>query len=271
MKWTNRIVTSLFFITCFTSYSFGESLVVGVANWKPWQIYKNDKWTGISIEIIQEVVKRTGDDLKFDLLPLNRTLLGFIEQKIDIELLINPGWRHGEQAAVSIYTIPVCVSQDIVLVRKDYKFDAISVDDFKGMTLGTTLGYFYSDGFSEAMSSGDIIRDDVYHTKNNILKLSKIRADGAIFDKRQAFYFINSFGMDVEDFYIAYYFKPTPLSFRLHKKWKKLIPHWNKAIIEMKEDGTLERIISKYPVIKNTNNENGELYQQQKTDTISKP
>lgn len=250
MKWFIRIATSLLFMLGFINFSFGETLTVGAADWKPWQVYENDKWTGVSIDIIQEIVKRTGDNLKFDLLPLNRTLLGFKEQKVDAELLINPGWRQGEQAAISVYTIPVCVTQDIILVRKDNEFDAFSAHDFKGMILGGTLGYFYSDGFSEAMNSGDIIRDDVYHTGNNIQKLSKNRVDGAIFDKRQAFYFINLFGMKMEDFHIAYYFKPTPLSFRLHEKWKKLIPHWNKTILEIKKDGTLEKIINKYPMVK---------------------
>ena len=108
------------------------------------------------------------------------------------------------------------------------------------------MGYYYPEGFQEALASGDIIRDDNPVSEYNIMKLSQHRLDGIIVDRIQADYMTNVLGLNAEDFEIAYVFEPSKLSLRLHKEKQDLLPILDQAIESMKADGTIDRIVTKY-------------------------
>lgn len=166
-------------------------------------------------------------------------------RQIDMEPAVSPSWR-GEQRDISVYTKPYYQTSDVILVNKGSGISGTTAQDFKGMSLGCGLGYYYPEGFQEALASGDIIRDDNPVSEYNMMKLSQKRLDGIIVDRIQARYMMNVFQLNVEKFEIAYVFKPSKLSLRLHKNRQDLLPVLNTALDSMASDGTIERIVTKH-------------------------
>ena len=244
----NRTITILLLTAALLSFprvSAAETLVIGTADWKPWQIVKEGQLTGITPEILQALSHRTGYELEVKILPQRRLMREFERQEIDMEPAVSPSWRE-KQRDISVYTKPYYETSDVILVRKGSSIAGTAVEDFKGRSLGCGLGYYYPEGFQEALACGDIIRDDNPVSEYNIMKLSQHRLDGIIVDRIQADYMINVLGLNAEDFEIAYVFGPSKLSLRLHKNKRDVLPILDKALESMKADGTIDRIVAKY-------------------------
>ena len=75
-------------------------------------------------------------------------MVAFTMQQIAAEFSVNLLWREYQQA-ISVYTIPYCATNDIILFRKDSGIKRNSVYYFHGLTLGCGLGYYYPEGFKE--------------------------------------------------------------------------------------------------------------------------
>jgi len=244
----NRTITILLLtaaLLSFQSVSAAETLVIGTSDWKPWQIVKEGQLTGITPEILQALSRRTGYKMEIKILPQRRLMREFELQQIDMEPAVSQPWR-GEQRDISVYTKPYYQTSDVILVNKGSGMSGTTAQDFKGMSLGCGLGYYYPEGFQEALASGDIIRDDNPVSEYNVMKLSQKRLDGIIVDRIQARYMMNVFQLNAENFEIAYVFKPSKLSLRLHKNRQDLLPLLNTALESMKVDGTIDRIVAKY-------------------------
>ena len=222
-----------------------QSLNLGTAEWRPWQVVEDGHLTGITPGILQELSKRTGCAMNVRPFPHKRMMAAFEKGGIDMEPTVNPSWRDC-QSHISVYTIPFYTTGDIVLVRKKNAIHATSVRDFYGMNLGCGLGYYYPEGFQEAFNRGDIHREDNPVSEKNLQKLALERLDGIIVDKVQARYLLKKANLDPADFVTAYRFKPSKLSLRLHRSRQAFLPALNKAIEEMIADGTIDRIVAKY-------------------------
>jgi len=244
----NRTITILLLAVILMSFqgvSAAQTLIIGTADWKPWQIVEDGQLAGITAEILQEISRRTGTKMDVKTLPHKRLMSEFARQKIDMEPTVSPSWREG-QSDISVYTRPYYETSDVILVRKESDIAGTTAHDFKGMSLGCGLGYYYPEGFQAAFESGVIIRDDNPVSEFNIMKLAQKRLDGIIVDKIQADYMVRVFKLNAEDFRIAYVFRPSTLSLRLHKNKQDLLPILNKALESMQADGTIERIVNSY-------------------------
>jgi ABC-type amino acid transport substrate-binding protein len=245
MKWIINILLLAVILVPFQGVSAAQTLVIGTADWKPWQIVEEGSLVGITSEILQELSRRTGYKMDVKTLPHKRLMLEFERQQIDMEPTVSQSWRE-EQRDISVYTRPYYETSDVILVRKGSGIAGTVAQDFKGMSLGCGLGYYYPEGFQAAFESGMIIRDDNPVSEFNILKLAQERLDGIIVDRIQAGYMIKVFKLNAEDFEIAYVFRPSKLSLRLHKNKQDLLPMLNRALESMKADGTIKRIVTRY-------------------------
>lgn len=244
----NRTIAILLLAAAVVSFhgvTAAQTLVIGTSDWKPWQIVKEGQLTGITPEILHVLSRRTGCKMDIKVLPQRRLMREFERQQIDMEPAVSPSWRE-KQRDISVYTNPYCETSDVILVRKGSGIAGTAVQDFKGRSLGCGLGYYYPEGFQEALANGDIIRDDNPVSEYNIMKLAQHRLDGIIVDRIQAAYMIDVLRLKAEDFEIAYVFGPSKLSLRLHKSKQDLLPILDKALESMKADGTIDRIVAKY-------------------------
>ena len=222
-----------------------QPLIVGTAEWRPWQIFDRGRVSGITPAILNELARRTGYPMRIVPLPHRRLMAEFKAQRIDLEPTVNPVWRD-DQRSISIYTQPFFATRDIILVRRESGIEGGCASDFKGLILGCGLGYYYPEGFQAAFDNGDIIRDNNPAPENNLKKLLHRRIDGAILDKLQAAYLLETFKIEADSFSVAFRFQPSKLSLRLQKKREPLLSAFNAAIAEMIADGTVDRIVSVY-------------------------
>jgi len=244
--WIFRLITGISLLGyVMGGVTHAQTLNIGTAEWRPWQILNGEHLTGITPDILQELSKRTGYTMNVTPLPHKRLMDSFKSQQVDLEPTVNPAWRD-DQKDISVYTTPYFTTCDIILVRKESGIKGTCASDFKGKSLGCGLGYYYPEGFQAAFDSGDIVRDDNPAAEKNLKKLLFKRIDGAILDKYQARYLLKIFNINPDDFETAYEFQPSKLSLRLHKSRQSLLPVLNKAIEDAIADGTVERIVAKY-------------------------
>ena len=225
--------------------ALAETLKCAAAEWRPWQIVDNGQLKGITPDILHELGKRTGTTMNIRWMPHKRVMIAFEKGIIDMEPTVNPAWRETSRT-VSVYTNPFYTTRDIILIRKELRFQASSVRDFYGMTLGCGLGYYYPEGFQKAFEEGHIFREDNPVSEKNLAKLLLKRIDGIIVDMIQARYIMKKRGIDPGEFFRAYAFKPSQLCMRLHHNRKDLLPILNHALESMQADGTIDRLVARH-------------------------
>lgn len=239
------IIISSVLMVCRLNAVSANTLNIATCNWQPWQIVEDGRLKGITIDILQELAMRTGYTMKIRPLPQKRMMFEFETGKIDMEPAVSPFWRELHKD-ISVYTTPYYTTGDVILVRKESGIKGSSVQAFRGLTLGCGLGYYYPEGFQEAFVKGDIRREDNPVSDKNLLKLAYKRIDGIIVDKIQARYILKKNSLHPDDFAIAYEFKPSELSLRLHRNRQDLLPILNNALERMKADGIINRIVASY-------------------------
>lgn len=138
----NRTIAILLLAATLVSFHgvpAAQTLVIGTADWKPWQIVKEGQVTGITPEILEVLSRRTGYKMDIIALPHRRLMREFELQLIDMEPTVSPSWRE-EQHDISVYTKPYYETSDVILVRKGSGIAGTTVQDFKGRSLGVRIG-----------------------------------------------------------------------------------------------------------------------------------
>ena len=225
-----------------------QTLRVGGVEWFPYYYAENGVQKGVFVSLYAELEKRSGISIKVVPASQKRMLLYFRERTIDAESFTNPAWRESD-SAISVYTVPVMESVDVVIMLKNRGISASSERDFEGKTIGCNLGFYYGEGFNEAFEQKRIIRDDAAGSELCLRKLQAGRVDAVILDRLEAGYVMRKIGADPDAFAVAYTFRHvSPLSLRLHTSKKNLIPRLNDAIRSMSADGFVDRLL--YPRLK---------------------
>jgi len=223
-------------------------LTAAAVEWPPYQIYDGQEVRGIVSDMLAEISHRTGLAIHSEPTPMKRMLSDFRDGRTVIDPVSNPAWRSSDQT-VSCYTLPYMQTQDVILVRKGSRLHVSSAADLHGKKLGCELGYAYADGFDEAFRQQLISREDVTTggVKANLMRLSSGRVDGIIVNRLASDYWIRETGMNPDDFEVAYTFTGySELFIRLHTSQQALLPVFNQALTELKNEGVIDRLIQKY-------------------------
>lgn len=238
-----RFIAVMAVLSVFGNMSFAEELRLGGYDKPPYMMED----AGICVDIVRKAARKAGYGTSYKLLPHKRGLRYFTDNRIDAETCVSPKWR-SQYKEISAYSEPFFSTENVVIVRKESDIGATKdIRDFRGKTFGTILGYFITDGFQEEFEAGRMVREDANTQDKNIRKLVAKRFDGIIIDRITGSYLIKQLGFDPGDFRIAYVFETKSLlSARIHKSREYLIPKLDRALAEMKNDGTIDRIISRY-------------------------
>ena len=226
--------------------AMAQTIRVGVTDWPPYQYTDGDINKGLFIDTIAELKKRTGIDFQYIAVPTNRMRFMFQNGSIDVESFVNPAWR-GDEKDLSVYTFPILESGDVILMPKATAITAKSAADFAGKQMGCNLGYFYPEGFSDALDAKKINRNDANSAEALVQMMQKGHVEAIILDRFVAQYTMKKLGMDPSQFVIAYTFVgKSPMSMRLHKSKATLVPKLNAAIKAMIADGFMSKLIGTY-------------------------
>lgn len=246
-KWIIGWILPGFIGMMFSAVVSAEDLQGAGNLWAPWMMQdSHGNATGIGVDIFREICQKIGMQCSVEIYPQKRRDKLFAEQVIDVEVGVAPEWR-GYQQDISVYTIPFAETRNIVLMKKSRGIQAVSIEAFHEMRIGTNLGYYYTDGFQQAFERQEIMRDDSGEGSQLMQKLAHDRVDGILIDQQEALYWMKQLGLSPDDYTAAYTFQViSKLAFRFHISKKDVIPQFNETIRAMQQEQRIQDIIAEY-------------------------
>jgi polar amino acid transport system substrate-binding protein len=202
---------------------------------------------GLAVEIVTTALKRAGYTTFMRIDSLDRILEGGALGVYDV--FATPWYSEARNQYLE-YSEPYLESYIRFIKRKDKDFTYNSVDDLKGVMVGIVQDYAYDEDFNASRS---IIKIPERNLIQNLLKLTQGRIDLTLDDELVLQYEINQYmpnsKKDLE-------FLPKPLAVRgIHigvsrenPDHTKIVAAFNKAIKEMKKDGSFDAIVAKHNI-----------------------
>ncbi len=243
-----KFIIFILLITMHFTIFASEIIVCSFEDWRPWLITKGkNDGEGILIDLLKHATEKTDYKLEIVILPFNRRNYFEWGKTVNAEPGCIPEWRE-KFSDTSIYTIPLISTNNVIIAKKGhFKKQNNELEDFYGKRIGTNLGYFYSDGFSEAFDYKLIFRDDSKEGSSILKKLNTYRVDCIIIDKYEAEYWIKYLDFDKNDFQTVYTFSTTSdLRVRLHKDIEHILDTLNKGIKQVIDSEDFQIILDKY-------------------------
>ena len=206
----------------------------GSSNWVPYYL-DNKKAPGIIGELIPLILTKADIKGQQITLPPKRTNLALQKGLLDFDIT-SPSWFANDQVDNAfILSLPIMPVRELVYVLDDQ----IAHERFnpnKNVIVGTVRGYFYH-------NDNKFTRDDFPSEKELVLALATNRIEYAIIGDLPAEYWASKFNIALK---VNTEHSSGFLHVRLHKKYQHLIANINAAITELKDNGTIEKVVSSY-------------------------
>ncbi|MCF0155699.1 MAG: basic amino acid ABC transporter substrate-binding protein [Veillonella sp.] len=218
-----------------------KTLVVGTnATFVPFE-FKNEKTTdydGFDIELVREIGKRLGKDVEL--------------KNVSFDALIPALNTHDIDLAASGMTITKARSEN-VLFSSPYYENALaivykdgshinSLEDLKGKTVAVQMGTTGAD-LAEKLDGVTVKKFD--HSNEALLELNNKGADATVIDLPVAQYY-STVHKDENIHFLAYPNTKEYLGMAMNKDNKELQEQVNKALADMKADGTFDALYQKW-------------------------
>jgi polar amino acid transport system substrate-binding protein len=246
MKILLRRVTSallLFGIFSHTAVAL-ELTVVHSGNWPPYSDQGLPQ-QGLAIDLVTSALQRAGHRTVVRVDSLDRILEG---GKIGVYDVFATPWYSEERDQYLDFSEPYLESRIRFIKRRDKNFEFSDLDDLQGMMIGVVKDYAYDQEFNQ---SRDLIKISERNLIQNLLKLIQGRIDVTLDDELVLQYEINRYLPNSRD---QLEMLPKPLAVRgIHigvsrenPAHAQIVADFNKAIAEMKKDGSYDRIVEKH-------------------------
>jgi polar amino acid transport system substrate-binding protein len=176
------LIAQLFTVLVFACLSFaarGEKLRIVTEPWAPYVYEEDSKKLGLDYETTAIVFKRLGIEVEWQFLPWKRCLSMLETGQADGALDI---FHSVERDATLLYpSEPLSDVEFVMFYAKDRPHPFHQLEDLKGLTIGTSPGYLYSQDFSESTL---FTREPAPTHEANFGKLLRGRIDLLITDRR---------------------------------------------------------------------------------------
>jgi polar amino acid transport system substrate-binding protein len=218
--------------------------VVHSGNWPPYS-GEGLPGEGLAVDLVITALQRAGYETVLNVDSLDRILEG---GRLGVYDVFATPWYSDERNQYLAFSEPYLESRIRFIKRKDKKFEYEGFDDLRGVMIGVVKDYAYDDAFNE---SRDIIKISERNLIQNLLKLSQGRIDLTLDDERVLLYEINRYMPNTMD---KLEMLPRPLAVRgIHigvsrenPGHEKIIAAFDKAIADMKKDGSYAKIVDKH-------------------------
>ncbi|MCH2158544.1 MAG: transporter substrate-binding domain-containing protein [Oleiphilaceae bacterium] len=204
--------------------------------------------SGYSLEIAAEAIRRTSYEPNLKVRPWERAQ----QEALKGDGVLTGFSKTPERENHYLFSDPILMDHVLLVSRKDQSFTFTTYNDLKGKTLAMSRGSNYSGKFAQQKNQLTFVKDE--GTQQRILLLASGRVDAAIFSRDR--YLMNDNAKKAElspdDFEFSEKiisrdpnFIGIPRSLNHHdaKEVKRAL---DKAIQSMREDGTIDAILSKY-------------------------
>jgi len=215
--------------------------VVHSGTWPPYSAEELPQ-QGLAIDLVVTALKRAGYNPQLRVDSLDRILEG---GKIGVYDVFATPWYSDERNEYLAFSEPYLETYIRFIKRKDKKFEFNSFADLKGMMIGVVKDYAYDDEFNQ---SRGLIKISERNLIQNLLKLNQGRIDLTLDDELVLQYEINRYLPNSAD---KFELLAKPLAVRgvhigvsrEHPDHAKIVAAFDKAIADMKKDGTYDKIV----------------------------
>lgn len=218
-----------------------DPVVVSVdAENPPFMFGKDGKAAGIYPQIISLAFAKLGVPVTLEAKPWKRALAEIDEGKAGVGGI----YKNDERAQKYDFSEPILTENTAVYFNKSKPVDFKSVADLKGKRVGVIRGWSYGDEFDAARKAGSITADEVTSDKVNFQKLAEGRVDVVLAIEEAGKAVIKAEKLSaVEQGKVFLASNKAHLAFAKSAKQTELLAKFNKVIADMKQDGTLEKVM----------------------------
>lgn len=226
-----------------------DPLVQGWEPWPPYQFETPDGPRGIDIEIVEAILAEMGCELRHRKLPWKRALA--MVERGEIDLLPQANYTE-ERAAYARYSDPYIPYRTTLMVPAGAPTAIASLDHFlnEDRTVGIVNGYAYSPEVDRLLNSPAHKRQVVlaYSIAEHVRPLAAGRIDGVIANRFAFFHEAREIGLadKVAASTLTLTDTPTYVIFSKASTTPATVEAFNAAMARIRENGTFDRIISKY-------------------------
>ncbi|MFC2282867.1 MAG: transporter substrate-binding domain-containing protein [Lachnoanaerobaculum saburreum] len=214
----------------------GKLTLATNAEFPPYEYHDGDKIVGIDMDIADAIAKKLGLEVQIEDIAFDSVILEVTSGKADIGLA---GISATDERKQSVdFSDTYTTSKQLIIVKDDSAIKGSK--DLEGKTVGVQTG-----------TTGDILASDIKDVKperydkgmDAVQALSQGKVDAVIIDSEVAKKFVEeTSGLKVLDEAFA----DENYAIAIKKGNKKLLDSVNKALSELKSDGTIDSIIAKY-------------------------
>lgn len=203
---------------------------------------ENGKLTGYDVEIVEAVAKKANIKVEFVPTPWDSMFLGLESKKFDF--IANEISKNPERESKYLFSDDYLISAAQIIVKKG-RTDIKSLEDLKGKKVQTSVGSNYNKILTDFDKNKEIKLDYFDGDISAELQLIELgRVDATINDRLTVGYYTKQKGDTVEA--VGEPLELTPSYFVFRKDSVELQNKINKALKELKEDGTLSKISEKW-------------------------
>ncbi|KPU43296.1 cystine-binding periplasmic protein precursor [Oxobacter pfennigii] len=226
-----------------------QKVLVGTEGTYPPFTYEDESGvlTGYDIEVVREIEKRVGDiEIEFVPTPWDSMFLGLESKKFDFianQIAKNP--EREEKYSFTDNNYFVSAAQ--IIVKGDNNSSINSLDDLKGLKVGTSVGSNYTKKLEEYNAKNNNALDLKYYDGNVTTVFQDIdagRIDATLNERLTAADNIKKLGLNIKT--VGEPVNTVPSYFVFRKGEDELKSKIDKALASMKEDGTLKDISIKW-------------------------
>lgn len=217
-------------------------------DWAPFTPNKTGLATeGLSYDLMREIFSRLDLEVEIELFPQKRMIELIKKGDKDGATVIS---KNAQRLKFIDYTDSIFQKKGLLyfLEENDHLVDWQSYEELKGLKIGVVAGHNYGDKFNKAVKKFALDIYPVTHIDQNFEKLIHGRIDLLLCIEATANHYLSF--PKYKDKIIAsskgYYEKGYYIGFSKLSNARHLIPRVNKVIREMKKDGSLKKIRSKY-------------------------
>ena len=167
----------------------------------------------------------------------------FRDGQVQLECCVSQQWRTApEQVEVTLWTEPMLEAHEVLVFAPGHAFAFTQLADLRGKTIATVRGYGYA-------GSEYFRRHDSPDAIALLYKVAHGRSQAGIIDRLELAYLrhghpqLQSGSARVEEGPVI---NSSELRIRLHRSRAELLPALNAAIAQLRRDGSLQRIMSRY-------------------------
>jgi polar amino acid transport system substrate-binding protein len=203
----------------------------------------NLKISGIFADIFAQIGEITGDKFIMVKMPAARASLEFDLGRVDIEPGINPIWRSSAKVK-GLYSLTYESVEEVIVFRSGEQFDVKTSKDLFGRKVGIVRGFTYP-WFESAFASGEI--DRILNKSESLLvkQLMAKRVD-QIFISKTSIEYMKKNDPTLSELVVGDVVSSVEVMMRLHPNKLELLPRLNKALKQMIDNKSIEKIIAKY-------------------------